>query len=190
VSNKLGEINMKLIYIFILSLFIGCVLEPGVKTVYKDRVVNVGIVVGNVPLEYSYTQMWEAYSYWKDDTGMLLWVVAQNLSDTSWYGRPELRIYTTDEPMDKDRFLTRYDLVAEGIGVLTTDISPYYTPVDTVEFIPGPGFRHSLTFAKIDRSALKQYYYALWRFVPDNTSSLSKISSIKYDQIKWQELPL
>ncbi len=176
---------MKLIYVFILSLFIGCVLEPEVKTIYKDRIISIGIITGDVPLEYSYTNMWEGYSYWKNESGMLLWVVAQNLSDTSWYGHPELRIYTTDEPMDKDRHLTEYDLVSTGIGVLTTDVDYNYIPVDTVEFIPAPGFRHSLAFTKIDRSALKQHYYALWRFVPDNTSSLSKISSIKYDQIKW-----
>ncbi len=172
---------MKLFYIFILSLLVGCVLEPEEKIVYKDRIINVGIIVGNVPLEYSYTEMWE-YS-----NGIALWVVAQNLSDTDWYGHPELRIYTTDEPMDKDRFLTEYDLISTGIGVLTTGIGYNYIPVDTVYFIPGPGFRHSITFAKFDRDGLKQYYYALWRFVPDNTSSLSKISSIKYDQIKWQE---
>ncbi len=175
---------MKLFYIFILSLFIGCVLDSEIKTVFKDRIVNVGIIMGNVPLEYSYTEMWE-YS-----NGIALWVVAQNLSDTSWYGYPELRIYTTDEPMDEGRFLTKHDLVSTGIGVLTTGIGYNYVPVDTVEFIPAPGFRHSLTFAKIDYSTLKQYYYALWRFVPDNTGSLSKISSIRYDQIKWQELPL
>ncbi len=181
---------MKLIFIFILSLFIGCVLEPEVKTVFKDRIVNVGIITGNIPLEYSYTDMWKGYSDWKDDSGMLLWVVVQNLSNTNWYGHPELRIYTTDEPMDKDRYLTKYDLVAEGIGILTTKVTYNYVPLDTVEFIPAPGFRHSLTFAKIDYSALKQYYYALWRFVPDNTDSLSKISPIRYDQIKWQKLPL
>jgi hypothetical protein len=178
---------MKLFYIFILSLFIGCVLEPDVKTVYKDRIVNVGIIIGDVPLEYSYTNMWEAQSYWKDDYGMLLWVVAQNLSDTNWYGHPELRIYTTDEPMDEDSYLTEYDLISTGIGVLTTEIGYNYVPVDTADFIPSPGFRHSLTFARIDYSALKQYYYGLWRFVPANTPTLSKIAPLSYDQIKWQE---
>lgn len=171
------------ICIFIL-LLLGCVLEPDIKTVYKDRIVNVGIIIGNVPLEYSYTSMWEGYSYWKDESGISLWVVAQNLADTSWYGHPELRIYTTDEPMDKDHHLTEYDLISEENGVLTTDIGYYYTPVDTVYFIPSPGFRHSLTFAKINYDELKQYYYALWRFVPSNT--LSKINQIRYDEIKWQ----
>lgn len=177
---------MKLIYIFILSLLVGCVLDPEVNTVFKDRIINVGIIIGDVPLEYSYTNMWEGYSYWKDARGMSLWVIAQNLADTSWYGHPELRIYTTDEPMDKDRYLTEHDLISTGIGVLTTGITYNYIPIDTVEFIPAPGFRHSLTFTKIDYNALKQYYYALWRFVPANATTLSKISPIRYDQIKWK----
>ncbi len=174
----------QLFKVCIFILLSGCVLEPDIKTVFKDRIVNVGIITGNVPLEYSYTNMWEGYSYWKDEQGISLWVVAQNLSDTSWYGHPELRIYTTDEPMDKDRFLTEYDLISKEIGVLTTNIDYYYIPVDTVHFIPSPGFRHSLTFAKINSNELKQYYYVLWRFVPTNT--LSKISSIRYEEIIWE----
>lgn len=151
------------------SLFAtSCVMEPEKEYVYKDRLVYVESITGDVPLQYSYTEMFEIYSAWKQKQGMLLWIIAYNLSDEDWYGYPEIRIYTTDEPMNIDDSLNEYDLISRGIGVLATEISYNLIPQDSVEFIPANTYRQSLTFAEVNPDEIKQYYYVLWRFVKDS----------------------
>jgi hypothetical protein len=105
------------ICIFILLLF-GCVLEPEKEIIYQNKIINIGEIVGDVPLQYSYTLMMVNIYYgaiWLPDpsptNGMLLWVIAYNLSNESWYGYPEIRVYMTDEPMDSSQSFIEQDLV-------------------------------------------------------------------------------
>lgn len=185
-QSKKGKVmaNIKIyIFIFIL-LFTGCVLEPEKEYIYAEREIYVGEIIGDVPLQYSYTEIYPGYSRWKDAEGMLLKIVAYNLSDSAWYGYPEIRIYTVDEPMDIGKSFTSHDLLVKDIGVLTTDIDDYYRPTNIVDFIPPHEYVHALAFAEYDYRELKLYYYVLWRFIPTNT--LSKISSVSYDKTKWR----
>ena len=180
------------ICIFILLLF-GCVLEPEKEIIYQNKIINIGEIIGDVPLQYSYTLMMVNIYYgaiWLPDpsptNGMLLWVIAYNLSNESWYGYPEIRVYMTDEPMDSSQSFIEQDLIVKEIGILTTG-HYNYIPLKIVDFIPSKKFRHALAFARVDYDVLKQYYwYILWRFVPTNTLSKSgSLNEIKYDEIKW-----
>lgn len=178
------------ICIFILLLF-SCGLEPEKEYIYRDRIINVGEIIEDVPLQYSYTIMMNVpyKAIWFEDPemvdGTLLWVIAQNISDQQWYGHPEIRVYTTDEPMKIGSTLTDYDLAVKENGILVTEIDYNYVPQEIVVFIPPREYRHGLAFAKTDYDALKQYVYVLWRFVPTGLLKTNSINSIRYDEIKW-----
>jgi hypothetical protein len=144
-------------------LFIGCALEPEVKTVFKDRIVEVETVYGDVPLLYAEVRFWEGYSDWKNANGITAWFVVYNPTDEDWYGHPEIRIYSTSEFVESDSTFENEDLIYKGQGILTTDLEYNLSPVDTLNYVPGNGYRYALVFVEIDYDELQQYYYALVR---------------------------
>lgn len=159
---------MKFVWLIIGLFFLTtCALEPEKEVVFRDRIIIGETVLGDVPLQYWGAERAEGYSIWKQEEGILLWIIVQNLSDSAWYGYPEIRMYETDEMMDIDDSLTDYDLVSKERGVLTTGFDYNRVPKEIVAFIPGHGYRHALAFIKFDFNNSTAYTYVLWRFVAD-----------------------
>ena len=157
---------MKIFYIFILLLFVSCVLEPEKEYVFQDRIVYIETVTGDMPLLFSIAETMPGKL--NNVYGVLFRATVYNPSDLAWYGYPELRIYTIEEEINMDSTFAPTDLLYKAKGVLCSGINAYtFMPIDTVAFVPTNGFRWAWVFVEVDYNEMKPYKYYLWRFVSD-----------------------
>jgi hypothetical protein len=163
IFSKVDKMKLRLT-ILLTIILLGCALEPEKEIVFRDRVVETTIVVGDMPLLYSNANLYLGYSEWKKDYGITLWVIVLNISDSTWYGYPEVWLYSTEEIVEPDDTFADGDLICRRKGVLAIDKSYDHIPVPT-EFIPANSHREAMAFVEIDIEELDPYYYVLWRFV-------------------------
>ena len=150
--------------ILILFLFLFACENP-VETQIKIVKVEVEIYRGVDSLQYLGYYSWRGEFPWVNyEYGILLFMAATNNGNKDWYGYPEIDIHTSDTLLTK---FTNETLIGHGRGILTTHViaSPDgIVPIDTVFFIPPDEIRESLTFAPIEYTDLKKYYYILRSF--------------------------